>query len=117
MTTQQVADRYYELCQTGQFEKILGELYSPDCKSIEPANSGWKNAEGLEAIIQKGKDWNNEVEEMHGGFTNAPIVSGTHFSLVMGMDVTIKGKGRVKMDEVCVFEVKDGKIVLEQFFF
>jgi hypothetical protein len=32
------------------------------------------------------------------------------------MEVT-KGAGRVKMDEVAVYEVRDGKIVKEQFFF
>ena len=31
--------------------------------------------------------------------------------------VTIKGAGRTKMDEIAVYEVKDGKIVKEQFFF
>jgi len=35
----------------------------------------------------------------------------------MGMDVTMKGMGRVKMEEVCVYKVKDGKVVSEQFFF
>ena len=35
----------------------------------------------------------------------------------MGMDVTMKGMGRQKMDELAVYEVKDGKIVKEQFFF
>jgi ketosteroid isomerase-like protein len=35
----------------------------------------------------------------------------------MGMEVTMKGAGRVKMDEVAVYEVRDGKIVKEQFFF
>jgi hypothetical protein len=35
----------------------------------------------------------------------------------MGMDVTMKGMGRMKMDEVAVYEVKNGKIVKEQFFF
>lgn len=35
----------------------------------------------------------------------------------MGMDVTLKGMGRMKMDEVPVNEVKDGKIVKEQFFY
>jgi hypothetical protein len=29
----------------------------------------------------------------------------------------MKGMGRVKMDEIAVYEVKDGKIVKEQFFF
>jgi limonene-1,2-epoxide hydrolase len=35
----------------------------------------------------------------------------------MGMDVTMKGPGRVQMDEIAVYEVKDGKIVKEQFFY
>jgi hypothetical protein len=35
----------------------------------------------------------------------------------MGVEATMKGQGRVKMDEVAVYEVKDGKIVKEQFFY
>jgi hypothetical protein len=33
------------------------------------------------------------------------------------MDVTMKGQGRMNMDEIAVYEVKDGKIVKEQFFY
>jgi hypothetical protein len=29
----------------------------------------------------------------------------------------MKGMGRMKMDEIVVYEVKDGKIVQEQFFY
>lgn len=36
MTTQEVANRYYELAQQGQNEKIIDELYSPNIVSIEP---------------------------------------------------------------------------------
>jgi limonene-1,2-epoxide hydrolase len=32
------------------------------------------------------------------------------------MDLTMKGQGRMQMSEVCVYEVKDDKIVSEQFF-
>jgi hypothetical protein len=35
----------------------------------------------------------------------------------MDMDVTYKGQGRSMMSEVCVYEVKDGKIVTETFFY
>ena len=57
------------------------------------------------------------TEEVHGGYSNKPQVAGTHFSVVMGMDVTMKGQGRMKMDEIAVYEVKNGKIVKEQFFY
>lgn len=36
MTTQEVAKRFKELSDTGDFEKIQEELYSQDCESIEP---------------------------------------------------------------------------------
>jgi len=32
------------------------------------------------------------------------------------MDVTMKGQGRQKLEEMCVYEVKDGKIASEHFF-
>ena len=54
---------------------------------------------------------------MHGGFSSDPVVGGNFFSVAMGMDATMKGMGRIKMDEIAVYEVTDGKIVKEQFFF
>ncbi len=57
------------------------------------------------------------VEEMHSGYSTPPIVAGNFFTCTMGMDITLKGQPRMKMDEVAVYEVKEGKIVLEQFFF
>ena len=118
MTTTDVATRFNELAQTGQWELIQNELYADNAVSIEPAHSpGMKTAEGIEAIKQKGKQFGEMVEEMHGGYSNQPQVAGTHFAVAMGMEVTMKGKGRMKMDEIAVYEVKDGKIIKEQFFY
>ncbi len=120
LTTQEVANRFNEHAQTGQWDKIQAEFYSEDAVSIEPAHAaaiGMANAVGLAAIRKKGEDFNNGVEEMHGGYSTPPVVGGNFFSVGMGMDVTMKGAGRMKMDEVAVYEVKDGKIVSEQFFY
>ena len=46
-----------------------------------------------------------------------PVVGGDHFSVGRGMDITVEGFGRVKIDQIMLYEVKDGKIVLEQFFY
>ena len=117
-TTQQVADRFHELSQQGQFDQIQDELYAGNCVSIEPANApGMQSVEGLAAIKEKGKNFNSMVEEMHGGYSKEPQVAGNHFSVAMGMDVTFKGQPRMNMDEIAVYEVKDGKIVKEQFFY
>lgn len=118
MTTQEVANRFHELAQTGQWDKIQDELFAENAKSIEPENSpGMKSVEGIAAIREKGKQFGEMVEEMHGGYSSTPLVGGRFFSVAMGMDVTYKGMGRQKMDEIAVYEVKDGKIVKEQFFY
>ena len=118
MTTKDVANRFNELAQSGQWDKIQEELFADNAVSIEPANSpGLKTVEGLGAIRKQGEEVNQAVEEMHGGYSTEPVIAGNHFSLAMGMDVTMKGMGRMKMDEIAVYEVKDGKIVKEQFFY
>ncbi len=117
-TTQEVANRFDELAKTGQWNQIQDELFAENAVSIEPQDSpGMKSAQGLAAIREKGKKFEEMVEEMHGGYSSAPVVGGKFFSVAMGMDCTMKGMGRQKMDEVAVYEVKDGKIVSEQFFY
>ncbi len=118
MSTQEVANRFHELAQSGQWNVIQDELFAENAVSNEPPGSqGLQSAEGLEAIRQKGKQFGEMVEEMHGGYTSEPQVAGRYFSVAMGMDCTMKGMGRQKMDEIALYEVKDGKIVREQFFY
>ncbi|WP_276502320.1 nuclear transport factor 2 family protein [Terrimonas pollutisoli] len=117
-TTTEVAARFNELAKEGKWDQIQNELFADNAKSIEPpASPGLQSVEGLDAIRQKGKQFNEMVEEMHGGYSSEPLVAGNHFSVAMGMDVTMKGMGRTKMDEIALYEVKDGKIVKEQFFY
>ena len=118
MTTQDVANRFHELAQEGKWLEIQDELFADNAVSIEPEHSqGMKSAQGKEALRQKGEQFTQMVEAMHGGYSNQPQVAGNHFAVAMGMDVTMKGQGRMQMDEICVYEVKDGKIVKEQFFY
>ena len=118
MTTQEVANRLSELFKEGKWTQIQDELFSEDAVSIEPENApGMQTVKGIDAIRQKGKEFNDSVEEMHGGFAGEPIVGGNFIAVSMGMDATMKGTGRMKMDEIALYEVKEGKIVREQFFY
>ena len=118
MTTKEVADRLSQLFKEYKWKEALEELFSQDAVSIEPAHSpGLQTVEGLDNIKKKGDQFNEMVEEMHGGWVGEPIVGGNHIAVAMGMDVTMKGAGRMNMEEICVYEVKDGKIVKEQFFY
>lgn len=117
MNTTEVAGRFHELAQQGNWDQILNELFSEDAESIEPPGSeGLPTVRGLDKIEEKGKLWASMIEEVHGGYSNEPQVAGNYFVCTMGIDVTMKGQPRSKMDEVALYEVKNGKIVKEQFF-
>lgn len=117
MTTQEVANRFNELAQQGNWADIQSELYAENCVSIEPDFAPAPRVEGMDAIRSKAEQWQNMIEETHGGYSDEPIVNGNHFCCRMGMDVTMKGQGRVQMDELAMYEVQNGKIVKEQFFY
>jgi len=117
MTTQEVADALVGYCRQGQFEDAIKNLYSPEIVSIEPKGAPMEEVRGLEGVIKKGMQFAEMTEEMHGMEVSDPIVAENFFSCSMKMDITMKGAPRSTMEEVCVYNVKDGKIVHEQFFY
>jgi hypothetical protein len=118
MTTQEVANRLAEHCRQGKFEEAQKELYSEDALSIEPYSTPdfEKETKGLKAILEKGKKFDSMVDTSHSVNLSDPIVAGNSFAFTLQMDITMKGKGRMNMTELCVYKVKDGKVVSEEFF-
>ena len=117
MTTQEIADKLVGYCRTGQFEDAMKELYGPNIVSIEPKGAPMERVEGMEAVIQKAEFFNNMVAEFHGNEVSDPIVADNFFSCRMKMDATFKEGGRQSMEEICLYQVADGKIVQEEFFY
>jgi hypothetical protein len=117
MTTQEIASRLVELCRQGQYETAQKELYADDAVSIEEVASPAfeKETKGLKAIIEKGHKFSAMVEEIHGGSISDPMVAGNSIAFELKMDATMKGMGRTEMSEICLYKVKDGKIVSEHF--
>ena len=119
MTTAAIAKSLVALCRKAQWETAHKSLYAANAVSIEPmARPGNpKVTKGLPKIIKKGHAFVAMVEKMHSLKVSAPLVADDVFACTMTMDVTMKGMGRMKMAELCVYHVKAGKIVSEQFFF
>lgn len=121
MTTQQVADRYYELAKQNKWIEIQDEMYSQDIVNKEPEHALAMGiptlTKGLDAVRAKGEARRAMMEALHSQKCSKPLVGGKYFSVYMSREVTFKGKPRMKLEEIAVFEVVEGKIVLEQFFY
>ena len=118
MTTKEVASRFNELAKEEKWFEIQDELFSDNVRSIDPQDSSYfKYADGKAAVRKKGEEFVEKVEAAHRRHTSEPIVAGNHFAVAREVDITVKGFGRIQINEVMLYEVKDGEIISEQFFY
>ena len=121
MTTQEIAVCYQEMMNQRKFIEIQDTLYDERvvCQEMEKAVSMGMAVltTGREAIKAKGIARRATIETMHSYFCSEPIVAGEFFSVVLKQEVTFKGKPRMAVEEIGIFQVKDGKVVKEQFFY
>ena len=121
MTTQEVANRYYELACQSKWVEILDELHDNSVICQEPEHVASRGVQvltkGREAVKAKGAANREMIETIHSQYCSEPTVAGNFFSVVLKRDITFKGRPRMTLEEICVFQVTDGKIVSEQFFY
>ncbi len=116
MNTQEIATDLVALCKQGKFDEAGEKYWADDVTSVEPAGDN-AISRGKDAARAKGEWWSN-THEAHSVDVQGPYVNGDQFSVRFVMDVTDKGSGqRIKMDEVGLYTVRDGKIAEERFFY
>jgi hypothetical protein len=118
MTTQEVASRFNELAKQEKWFEIQDELFSDTVRSIDPTNSPYLGyAEGKTPVRKKGEEFLKKIEDAHKRYTTEPLVEGNHFAVGREVDITVQGFGRIQINEIMLYEVKNGQIVSEQFFY
>lgn len=118
MTTQEIATRYNELAQAEKWFEIQDEFFAENVRSIDPTNSPYFGyAEGKIAVRKKGEEFTRSITAVHHLHTSKPVVAGNHFAVGREVDVTTEQHGRIQINQIMLYEVKDGEIVLEHFFY
>ena len=118
MTTAEVASRFNELAKQEKWFEIQDELFADTVRSTDPAHSPYFGyAEGKADVRNKGEEFGKTIEAVHRTHTTEPVVGGNHFAVGREVDITLQEFGRIQMNEVMLYEVKDGQIVSEQFFY
>ncbi len=116
MTTLEIANRLVALCREGKDAQAQEELYAPHVKSIESAGEN-PVVEGLENLAHKAVHFANTFEVIKNHVAD-PLVAGDFFSTTMKIEVIHKASQQaMTLEELCVYGVKEGKVVLEQFFY
>jgi len=113
MTTAMVANRLIELCEEGKFIQAQHELYDADIKRIDPDGT---KSEGAADMNAKEQSFLDSLEKIHSISFSDPLIAGSYFTVILKMDIEIKKIGHKSLEEVCVYQVANGKIIFEQFF-
>ncbi|HVT07394.1 MAG TPA: SnoaL-like domain-containing protein [Polyangia bacterium] len=117
MTTREIAERLVALVRKGKAERAQRELFAEVAINVEPYGTPTfpRETKGLPAILEKGHRFGAMIEQVHAISISDPLVAGDAFAYAMQLDVTVTGHGRLSVDELCIYETKDGKIVSERF--
>jgi ketosteroid isomerase-like protein len=118
-STASVAEELVQLCRAGRNLDAIAKLYSPRIVSIEPIGNETMPAEisGIDAVRQKNEWWYDNYE-VNSAEVQGPFLGGDQFAVRYDFETTTKATGqRMRMTEMALYTVKDGKIVREQFFY
>jgi predicted ester cyclase len=120
MTTQTVAKRLVQLCNSAQSEQAVDELYASDIVTIEASGTPEMPARmhGIEAVRKKGEWWNAN-HEVHSMTAAGPFIGNRadQFAVSFDIDLTPKGGQRTRMSEIALYTVRGDKIVEEAFLY
>jgi hypothetical protein len=118
----EVGRKLVALCKAGKNAEAQETLYSPDIVSVEAIGAPGQNrrTEGKRAIRAK-SDWWMSNHEIHRAEVAGPWPHDDRFIVRFTYDITPKtgpmaGK-RFTMEEAGLYTVKDGLVVMEEFFY
>ena len=118
MTTTEIANCLVSMCRDGKVEEAKEELFAANIKSIEPREGLLpKEIQGMQAVRDKAQLFISHVENFFGHRISEPVVAGDYFAISWETDLQMKGEKRKTNSELCLYHVKNGKIISEQFFY
>lgn len=117
MTNSEVAKKLVELLREGKFFEVYDELFHPDAHHIELQSEHFSDLKGVDAIKAKDAAMSEHIEDIESMEVGDAIVAAKYIAIPYKITARLKGGNLMALDEIIVYEVKDGKILSEQFFY
>lgn len=122
MTTKEIADQLVALCRAGRNIEAVDTLLSADVVSVEARGDETMPAQMSGRDVIRGKNqWWIDNHKIHSAEVKGPFPNGDRFAVIYNFVVTpvagpMAGK-KMRMEEVALYTVADGKVTREEFFY
>jgi hypothetical protein len=103
-----------DMVLSGKAMEAFEKFYDDDVVMQENADAPTR---GKDANRRREEEFFSSVEEFHGADLIGSAYAGDRGYSEWMWDVTFKGMGRVKMEQVAARRWKDGKVVSERFYY
>jgi hypothetical protein len=115
-TIHEIANGLKEMVGEQKFVDAYQQLFSDDAESIDPLNTSGQPLKGLATLLEREKDFLSRIIAIDKITLSDPIIAGSYFTLSLKMSFEVEGQGHMEVDEICLYKVKNGKIISQQFF-
>lgn len=123
-STMEVGEQLVALCRDGRYLDAVSTLYAEEIVSIEPPcphiSEEDRITRGLEAVAARNAWWLDN-HEVHGSEIRGPFPHDERFAVYSQTEITPKvgpkANERIKIAEVALYTVRDGKVAHEEFFY
>lgn len=117
MSHHAMIEDFAAMLRAGQHMEAAAKYNHPDIVSLEAMDGPMAEVRGAEAVRAKGEWWYAN-HEIHSATSEGPWPHGDQFIMRFTIDVTPKATGqRIQMEEYGLYNVRDGKIIEERFFY
>jgi len=115
-TIHEIANGLKEMLSERKFVEAYQMLFSEDAESIDPLNTSGQPLKGLTTLLQREEDFLSRIKTIEKISLSEPIIAGSYFTLSLKMSFEVQDQGPMEVEEICLYKVKNGKIVSQQFF-
>lgn len=112
-----IVNCFVEICCAGNWMDVYCELFVVDVKVYEMEGLFDCIIEGVDVFIVKGEVYVVNWDIVYEVVVMDLFIFNNFFSVGMCIDVICKDGICEVVEEMCVYEVKDGKIIVECFFY
>jgi hypothetical protein len=114
-TIHEIANGLKEMLSEQKFVQAYQLLYSDDAESIDPLNTSGQPLKGLTTLLEREKDFLSRATIKKISLSD-PIIAGSYFTMSLQMSFDVQEQDHMEVNELCVYKVKNGKIISQQFF-
>jgi len=115
-TIHEIANGLKEMLSEQKFVEAYKLLFSEDAESIDPLNTSGQPLKGLTTLLDREKDFLSRITAINKITLSDPIIAGSYFTMSLKMSFEVQDQGHMEVEEICLYKVKNGKIISQQFF-